>query len=532
MVHLAPGYWVGYGEMVAMAGDHFESIEQMRELAAKPGPGAGTREELDYVRTVKVANAKLAADHFSSGAKDAADKRYYRLAANNPSHFQAPGKGDAARPVGERAKDVLSLRVPVFPFRVKEVRVPLNAVAAYHMNHAQALLEAAAAGAAGQPIDAALATEAFSNHFLTDAFSAGHIRTERRDAFAYWNEKVPMFRYNLAGYLGQKLAEGLATGWFFSVEDFYSGKMPKNWAGTHKKVDDALNEKGVALTFGHVVVGAIHDYDNLFGIKALVGGREVTLFGDKHLGEGDEERLAVAAVRASRVELQQAYFAGQNGIPAEQIPNAIQGDGPVLADDGLFEAERMLPSALPDEDLGLDATRSVRWECPSYKELLDDGQFQAALNVFGQNKAGELADVVKDESGDVKQALDEKVTSRLRGGQAPDVVREVIEWLPHTGSMLEMVHELDYARETVKTAGGPASLTLSQRIKLVRLLVNAHGDEVGDLADVLLTANRDHIRPVIDAVGQGDIVDKLGVERWEHVRALAGLRTELTPDDY
>ena len=131
---------------------------------------------------------------------------------------------------------------------------------------------------------------------------------------------------------------------------------------------------------------------------------------------------------------------------------------------------------------------------PVVQELLDDGQFQAALNVFGQNKAGELADVVKDESGDVKQALDEKVTSRLRGGKAPDVVREVIEWLPHTGSTLEAVHELEYARETVKTAGGPASLVLSQRITLVRLLVNAHGDEVGDLAYVLLTANRDHIR--------------------------------------
>jgi|GEM_PF-6460872 len=39
-----------YGEMVAMAGDYFGSIAQMRTLAANPGTGAGTREELEYVQ--------------------------------------------------------------------------------------------------------------------------------------------------------------------------------------------------------------------------------------------------------------------------------------------------------------------------------------------------------------------------------------------------------------------------------------------------------------------------------------------------
>ena len=371
MVHLAPGYWVGYGEMVAMAGDHFESIDQIRDLAAKPGPGAGTREELDYVRTVKVEDVKRAADHFSSGAKDAADKRYYRLAANNPSHFQAPGKGDAARPVGERAKDVLSISVTeYFPFRVKEVRVPLNAVAAYHMNHAQALVEAASAGAAGQPIDEALATEAFSNHFHTDAFSAGHIRTERRDAFAYWNEKVPMFRYNLAGYLGQKLAEGLATGWFFSVEDFYSGEDAEKLGGDAQegrrrpRTRRAWRCRSAMSSSGRFTTTTTSSVS-----RRRSAGRRLRSSATSTSARATRSVWPWRRCERAAASVEQAFWAGKRGIPAEQIPSAIQGDGAVLADDGLFEAERMLPSAVPDEELGLrpDATRSVRWEYPSYR---------------------------------------------------------------------------------------------------------------------------------------------------------------------
>ena len=251
-VDLAPGYSVSYGEMVAMAGDHFESIDQMRELASKPAPGAGTREELEYVRWVKVNDVDAMKPQFSEEARDAADKRYYRLAANNPSHFLAPGKGDSDRSVADRSQDVKTeTRMDAyFPYRVENVAIPQNAVAGYHMNHVRAIGEAVAAGQSKTGIERALATEAFSNHFLTDSFSSGHARTERRSAFDYWNEKVPMFRYNLAGYLGQKLAEGLSG--TFTEAKIYKGHMPFNWAGTHKKVDSALNEKGVALSFGHV----------------------------------------------------------------------------------------------------------------------------------------------------------------------------------------------------------------------------------------------------------------------------------------
>ena len=49
--------------------------------------------------------------------------------------------------------------------------------------------------------------EAFSNHFLTDAFSSGHVRTPRADLGKYWHEKVPMFFYNFKMFMAEKIAK-------------------------------------------------------------------------------------------------------------------------------------------------------------------------------------------------------------------------------------------------------------------------------------------------------------------------------------
>ena len=44
-LELAPGYFISFGEMTAMAGDFFGSLSVMRSLARVIGTGAGTREE-------------------------------------------------------------------------------------------------------------------------------------------------------------------------------------------------------------------------------------------------------------------------------------------------------------------------------------------------------------------------------------------------------------------------------------------------------------------------------------------------------
>jgi hypothetical protein len=521
VVELAPDYRVTYGEMVAMAGDHFESIEEMREFAAKTGTGAGTREEIEYVRVVKILGVSAAKAGYSEAARDAADKRFNRLASDNPTHFMAPESGDSDRPIGERAEDGMAARlISQFPLKVEMLQFPRNAVSAYHAGHVRALAEAATAGKAGASIDKALATEAFACHFLTDGFSGGHVRAERKSAKDYWSRKVPMFAFNLQGYLAQKVAEDLEQGLPYSTEAIYSGRVPFNWAGSLRVVGAGLAAQGVALSFGDVVSGSIHDYDNKHGVRAMAGGEDVTLYGDDQLGKGDEERLAVAAVRASIGEVERAWDLGKAGISEDDLAVAIKGPGPIV--DDLFAAERLMPVAKKDEDMTLDpnATPAIKWDYGDYTELLGDFQFREALKIFCTNKAGKLDVVVANESDDVKASV-KKIGDRMRSDEAPDLVREVVEWVPDTGGGWgghnQDDNALDYVERAAAVSGGLQSLAIPQRVKLMKFLFDGStfGDEE-DAAFAVWTANPAHISEVKNQVdGWGhEIEDELGEERY------------------
>ena len=65
-------------------------------------------------------------------------------------------------------------------------------------------------GAAGQAKRAdrrALLLEAFSNHFLTDSFSSGHLRTPRQTLAEEWHAKVPMFFTNFKMFMAERIAK-------------------------------------------------------------------------------------------------------------------------------------------------------------------------------------------------------------------------------------------------------------------------------------------------------------------------------------
>ena len=57
------GYQLSYGEMIALAGDLFPSLEYMEKLADRPSPGPETQEALNYARFIKI------------GRRDSADGR-------------------------------------------------------------------------------------------------------------------------------------------------------------------------------------------------------------------------------------------------------------------------------------------------------------------------------------------------------------------------------------------------------------------------------------------------------------------------
>lgn len=462
MVRLADDYMIEYGEMVAMAGDFFGSIAQMRQLAANDGKGAGTREELEYVRVVKIHNQKNKKDNYSKGAVEAADKRYYELALGNRSHFLNPTVGDMGKTTDEKGSE-LGTRFRVEGFRMIQETVPLNSVAAYRMNHMQALVEAYTAGLSGESIDSALAAEAFSNHFLTDSFAAGHVLTPRADATEYWNKKVPMFNYNLKGYIAERMAKVLPVGVNFAYHQL------------KKIVTQRLDAKGY-IQFGDVVSGALHDYYNERGVMVRINGQVVRTFGDSHLDDKQNEARTYIpdAVRLSLQDVQMVWEAGtkqENPLPVIQS----------LFTDHQFEAEKLLPQPLDESELP-DKDKPLKWDFDGVASLLGDSRFDDALAIFAVNKAKDFKEIADDLPAIAGAVLINEIITPLVNDPV-GTIRNIVNWVPNTGGGIFGHDEDDNAMEYYEEAKDKDALdTLSteQRSGLIKPIVSGFFNYVSD----------------------------------------------------
>jgi hypothetical protein len=505
-VELAPGYSVTNGELVAMAGDFFSDLDQMRAYAARPGPGAGTREEIEYVRKVKVRNEPDSG--FSPEAKQAVDARYYRLAANNAVHFPNARTGDSdkadrTRSAPDPTKDpiVLGIRIPP---------MPKNAIEGYRYYHLRALIEAAQAGAAKTSLDVPMAAEAFGAHFLTDSFSAGHLRTERQSIKDYWDGKVPMFFYNFKGFMAEEIAKQVAAGITFlglQLRDDVAYDPPTDLKdGAKQSVAQKLDAIG-PLGFGDLVSGALHDYDNTHGVKATVQGADVTLYGDGKAGQGDEERLATTAAGLGRAEVTRAYTLGASSVSPNDVVHQLLGR------DQLYQPERMLPRAKPDAEQASDQ-KKIQWHTPSYEGLLSDLQFGQAATIFAHEKAATIAEATSDLSASERKAVENGIILPLRADPI-GTVRKIINWTPTITDSLAGHntddHSNDYWQEAKKTQGGLASLTYVQRERLMSHLLRgfAVGDDEDAVLDILKTAPNADARRLIKRFGWDYLYDKI-----------------------
>jgi hypothetical protein len=511
-VELVPGYRLTYGEMVAMAGDYFESIDEMRAFAAKPGTGKGTRQELEFVRTEKVHKMGL---KYPNDVVEAADARYYRLASKNASHFPNAKAGDADKPMADR---VAAAPNPMLDISVlgslRLTPTPRNAIEGYRYYHVRAIVEAVAAGkqaasaaaaaalpaelikalkaAGGTPpkaasVDAALATEAFGAHYLTDSFASGHLRTERQSIKEYWDTRFPMFFRNLKGFMAEEVARrvaaGMTVGPFQVREDV--AYDPPGAEGAMQIVGKKLDAIG-PLGLGDLVSGAIHDYDNQHGVLATSGGQDVTLYGDNMAGKGDEESLATKAVGFGASDVQTAFKMGSSGSSAQDAIDALLGP------DHLFAVERLIPKAKPDDQQGPDRKKS-KWDYATLDALLADPQFAAGARIFAAEKANIIKEVVNTFDAAKKKAVEEGIIKPLVSNPVA-LVRKVVDWTPSiTDSAFG--HNTDdrandYWKDAKRTKGGLASLTFPQRDRLLQQLFKGLtvGDDEDAVMDVLKTA--------------------------------------------
>lgn len=514
-IKLPGGLAVSFGDITALAGDYFGSVEQIRALAAVTGDGqsAGTRDEVEYALHVEVRKDKKAAD-FGPDVAKAVKGRYYALAGTNLRHFTQPNEGDSGRTTDELANERAEVPAKAADAYgvAKGTRIPVTNVGTYRANHERAIEAAARAGAGGAAtMDDALLFEAFASHFLTDAFAAGHLRTPRGAISDWWNAKVPMFWTNLKLWMAEVIAKhmndnSLVAG-VLTVQMLYEQAQD-----TLQKVEKTIP----ALTFGDVVSGALHDIDNEQGVMAAVGSEALKLVGDGQVIDGRGRELAkgmataqkaAVSLQASLKEVRDAFRAGVMGADPGSVVQSTR------LSDGLFRAEQLWPRALADND-PRQANASIEWQVAGPEQLFANPRMREAFTHFAHEKADMLAGEVKLEAplrADKMLALKEAVVDRLKGDEATvtNLLRAVINYTPgsatgETGGLFKTDEDDDAVSyyKAAKAKNALDALTLTQRKRLVRMVLEGAtvGAEETMIADLLISSP-DQATAVLDDVG-------------------------------
>lgn len=471
-VELAPGYSLPFGDVVALAGDHFESIDQMRRFAMKER-GRESRAEIEYARLWQLDHPNLGT-WYDSEAREAQERRYYQLAGRNQSHFVAPSEKDRGASkaemsgVGNDPAEIATAR-----FRSS---IPKNAPEGYRINHIRALFEAFEAaratttgtaqanpgGGAVPTLASAMATEAFACHFLTDSFAGGHVRTARQDLKTHWDPKAPMFSYNLVGLMSDLIAHDL-------VNRHVYGAANRRFLASQAKgtINEELGKKST-FTLGDVVGGALHHKDNHDGLRVKAGGKAVTLYGDDQLGRPEAAETVSIGQRAVAYgvnEVRQAHTMGfvKSANAVDMIEGFMSSHG------DLFAAETLVP-----DPTTVDTRQSpeARWHVDSIDALLQDPIFVAGATYFLNEQAEELEKIAKELGGAQGDAVEASVVKELLADPV-GLLRRAVHWTPGSAIVNTWEAKRD-ASDYVGTASkrnALDTLTIPQRIKLVNSLV-------------------------------------------------------------
>jgi outer membrane protein OmpA-like peptidoglycan-associated protein len=150
-VDIGGGVTLTWGQIVALAGDQIGSIGELLGYGSRD-PAKRRRLRAAFDKDELKSIPPELSEAASEADQKAQDSEYLSLVMVNVTHF--PDRGAA---IGEWTK-----------------------------HHRTALDKAIEAGASGATPDLAYAWEAFGEHFLTDCFSGGHIRTPRSEMLEWY----------------------------------------------------------------------------------------------------------------------------------------------------------------------------------------------------------------------------------------------------------------------------------------------------------------------------------------------------------
>jgi len=464
-----------HGDIMALSGDVFPPDELFR-LAAIPGGGGkkvGTRDEILWaLQDPRIWEMRAATSgpyagkkdpRFGPGgpyagytySKDYSDdiqkvvfNRYRKLGAANVGHFVAP-----------QGRDASGAPLPASN----------SAGGTYRTLHEIAIKEADKAGRAGVNIDMAMAREAAAQHFLSDEFSAGHLRTPAAAIREYWGNKYPLFWYNLRHKIALDTAIEMTT--------FTSRAYTQVLASVEAMVPELP-----AVTLGDLLASVYHDVDNEQGLPVQGGGR---VFGDKHL-DAATEKLAIQAIQAGNKDITKAYELGK------QMPNPV-------ADVDLFAQVRTTSGGVGDKYAAetqvpepSNTEPPQNWKAPDINTLWDQkflgttgdtvgqvitkkvqgGPISIQLNSLAENFPL-TAKLIMHPRASYLKGFVKKLQADPKAG-----VLDIINWAPH--GMTDS-HTASAARESIadlegKGAAGDkkenlGNMTLEQRVKFVNVLI-------------------------------------------------------------
>ncbi|MET0415083.1 MAG: DUF4157 domain-containing protein [Actinoplanes sp.] len=328
VIDLGDGITLSWGQVVAIAGDEVGSVEDLQTMVRTPGGRRQLRAALEHAELRKPITSAL-----PPAGKDERDKQtstYIGLAMKNVSHFAGGG----------------------------------TALQTWRSHHARALQSALTAGLSGNAaeFENAQLVEAFGQHFLTDMFSGGHIRTPRAEVLAFHAGLAPAMatafianvRTRLENYLVSQIMLQIGTG--FGPPGMQAppgmgvpsirGPLAQNKAREEVKeaVDKELNDglakiggmPGLVEKFGQAMAGAVsgplHDRDGDRGVMVASEDHPVPWLakGDSKLDEGPGPMVggsasrdqAEKAVRAGREQLLAARAAGQRETVIDKVAPA------------------------------------------------------------------------------------------------------------------------------------------------------------------------------------------------------------------
>ncbi len=297
------------GDLVALVGDYFASTADLRALTVTD-PG---RNQIRWTRWWAIDQYHGVSEPVIPEAdKQTARDRYFTLAAHNISHFSA---GGSARTTYESAHES-ALRTAF--------------LAGYHQMPGETTVD----------LTSAMTEEAGAQHFLSDMFAAGHVRTERAAIKSWYDAHVPDTKTLFVKWMAHEMEVFLAAE--HSIADFF-GFVPSE-ADLIQKITQIGGSALDAFSLGNIVSLALHDADNP-GLdvisdsdptgRLVPGGYQWHDVGDSYLGTSSTTApgstpaarstrdMVMSALRASIADVRAVAAVGR-----QQAPRPIYSPGP------------------------------------------------------------------------------------------------------------------------------------------------------------------------------------------------------------